>query len=63
MSSTPHAFGRPNLLESATPALGVASVAVSTLLSGTVLIALVLLIREARATPSRSTTRPGHASG
>jgi hypothetical protein len=49
MSSVPHALGRPNLLEMASPALGVLSVVVSLLLSVAVLVALVLLIREARA--------------
>jgi hypothetical protein len=50
VSSVAHALGRPNLLNVASPALGVLSVAVSTLLSVAVLVALVLLIREARAT-------------
>ena len=49
VSSVPHALGRPNLLDTASPALGVLSVAVSTLLSVAVLAALVLLAREARA--------------
>jgi hypothetical protein len=53
VSSVPHARGRPNLLDLASPALGVLSVAVSTLLSVTVLVALVLLIGEARATRPR----------
>src|SRR5215211_7189043 len=48
-----HALGRPNLLDIASPALGVLSVAVSTLLSVAVLVALVLLIGEARATTPR----------
>lgn len=48
VSAVPHATGRPNLLGVAAPALGVASVAVSTLLSLAVLAALVLLTREAR---------------
>lgn len=48
VSSVPHAFGRPNLLETSSPVLGAASVTVSALLSLSVLIALVLLIREAR---------------
>jgi hypothetical protein len=52
VSSVPHALGRPNLLDTASPALGVVSVAVSTLLSLAVLVALVLLTREARATPA-----------
>jgi hypothetical protein len=50
VSSVAHARGRPNLLDIASPALGVLSVAVSTLLSVAVLVALVLLIGEARAT-------------
>jgi hypothetical protein len=47
VSSVPHALGQPNLLEVASPAPGVLSVAVSVLLSVAVLVALVLLIREA----------------
>ena len=47
-SAVPHALGRPNLLDTASPALGALSVAVSTLLSVAVLAALVLLAREAR---------------
>jgi hypothetical protein len=58
VSSVAHARGRPNLLEIASPVLGVLSVAVSTLLSVAVLVALVLLIREARATPHAWTPRP-----
>src|SRR5215217_1865639 len=58
ISDVPHAFGRPNLLGVAAPALGVASVMVSTLLSAAVLVALVLLIREARANPNRLGTGP-----
>jgi hypothetical protein len=58
VSSVAHARGRPNLLELASPALGVLSVAVSTLLSVTVLVALVLLIGEARATHHATTPRP-----
>ena len=50
VSSVAHARGRPNLLAIASPALGVLSVAVSSLLSVAVLVALVLLIGEARAT-------------
>lgn len=46
VSSSPHAHGQPNLLDLSSPALGVASIAVSTLLSAAVLVALVLLIRE-----------------
>ncbi len=49
VSSVPHALGRPNLLGIASPALGVASVGVSALLSLSVLLALVLLVLEARA--------------
>src|SRR5918998_1618760 len=49
VSSTSHALGRPNLLETASPVLGAASVAVSGLLSVAVLVALVLLAGEARA--------------
>jgi hypothetical protein len=48
-SAVPHALGQPNLLHTASPVLGALSVAVSTLLSLTVLAALVLLGREARA--------------
>jgi hypothetical protein len=48
-SSVPHALGQPNLLDTASPVLGVLSVAVSSLLSVAVLAALVLLTREARA--------------
>jgi hypothetical protein len=58
VSSVAHARGRPNLLDTASPALGVLSVAVSTLLSVAVLVALVLLIGEARATHHASTPRP-----
>ena len=54
VSSVPHAYGQPNLLGIAAPALGVASVVVSTLLSGAVLAALVLLIREARSAPGKT---------
>ncbi|HEV8165418.1 MAG TPA: hypothetical protein VGR74_13385, partial [Actinomycetota bacterium] len=57
-SSVPHALGRPNLLDVASPALGALSVAISTLLSVAVLVALVLLIREARATQHTRTPRP-----
>jgi hypothetical protein len=56
-SAVPHALGRPNLLELASPVLGALSVAVSSLLSVAVLAALVLLVREARANqrqPARS---------
>jgi hypothetical protein len=49
VSSTSHALGRPNLLEVASPVLGAASMAVSGLLSVAVLVALVLLVGEARA--------------
>ena len=48
ISSVPHALGRPNLLDIASPVLGALSVAVSSLLSVAVLAALVLLAREAR---------------
>jgi len=58
VSSVPHALGQPNLLDIASPALGVLSVAVSTLLSVAVLVALVLLIGEARATHRASAPRP-----
>jgi hypothetical protein len=58
VSSVAHASGRPNLLDMASPALGVLSVAVSTLLSVAVLVALVLLIREARATHHAWRPRP-----
>lgn len=47
-SSAPHAFGHENLLGLASPALGVASVAVSALLSLAVLAAVWLLAAEAR---------------
>ena len=49
ISSVPHALGRPNLLDIASPVLGALSVAVSSLLSVAVLAALVLMAREARA--------------
>jgi hypothetical protein len=52
-SAIPRAFGQPNLLDTASPVLGVLSVAVSSLLSLAVLMALVLLTREARAANSR----------
>lgn len=48
-SSVPHALGQANLLGIASPVLGGLSVAVSGLLSAAVLVALVLLAREARA--------------
>jgi hypothetical protein len=47
-SSIPRALGQPNLLEVASPFLGALSVAVSGLLSLAVLLALVLLVRDAR---------------
>ena len=47
-SAVPHALGQPNLLDTASPVLGALSVTVSSLLSLTVLAALVLLAREAR---------------
>ena len=46
-SAVPHALGRANLLDIASPVLGGLSVAVSSLLSLAVLAALVLLAREA----------------
>lgn len=49
VSSVPHAIGRPNLLGVSSPALGVLSVTISALLSLAVLVALLLLIRDARA--------------
>jgi hypothetical protein len=52
-SSIPRALGQPNLLEVASPVLGALSVAVSALLSLAVLLALVLLAREARAVPAK----------
>jgi hypothetical protein len=58
VSSVTHARGRANLLDIASPALGVLSVAVATLLSVAVLVALVLLIGEARATHHATTPRP-----
>jgi hypothetical protein len=57
VSSVAHARGRPNLLDIASPALGGLSVAVSTLLSLAVLVTLVLLLREARATHHARTPR------
>src|SRR5918994_5097705 len=48
ISSVPHALGQPNLFEVTSPVLGALSVTVSSLLSLTVLAALVLLTREAR---------------
>jgi Domain of unknown function (DUF4386) len=63
VSSVPHALGRPNLLHTASPALGVLSVAVSALLSVAVLVALVLLIREARATHRRQPRSPHRMRG
>jgi hypothetical protein len=47
-SAVPHALGQPNLLHTASPALGALSVTISSLLSLAVLAALVLLTREAR---------------
>jgi hypothetical protein len=49
VSAVAHARGRPNLLHLASPALGVLSATVSTLLSLAVLAALGLLLVEARA--------------
>ena len=54
-SAVPHALGQPNLLDTASPVLGALSVAVSSLLSLTVLAALVLLAREARANQHQPT--------
>jgi hypothetical protein len=51
-SSIPRALGQPNLLEVASPFLGALSVAVSGLLSLAVLLALVLLVRDARLVPT-----------
>lgn len=48
VSSVTHARGRPNLLEIASPVLGVVSVAISIALSAAVLVALILLVGEAR---------------
>jgi hypothetical protein len=56
-SAVPHALGRPNLLDTASPVLGALSVAVSGLLSVAVLAALVLLAREARANQLHSAAR------
>jgi hypothetical protein len=56
-SGVPHALGRPNLLDTASPVLGALSVAVSSLLSLTVLAALVLLTREARTNQLQPTGR------
>jgi hypothetical protein len=58
VSSVAYARGQPNLLHTASPILGALSVAVSTLLSVAVLVALVLLIREARAIQHATTPRP-----
>jgi hypothetical protein len=54
-SAVPHALGQPNLLDTASPVLGALSVTVSSLLSLTVLAALVLLAREARANQHQPT--------
>jgi hypothetical protein len=59
VSSVPHALGRPNLLHTASPVLGVLSVTVSTMLSLAVLVALILLTREARAAHQRQARHPG----
>ncbi|HEV3474442.1 MAG TPA: hypothetical protein VG602_03660 [Actinomycetota bacterium] len=48
VSSVPHALGRPNLLGIASPALGIVSAGVSVLLSVSVLVAFLLLLREAQ---------------
>lgn len=67
VSSVPHAVGQPNLLGIASPALGVASVVVSTALSLAVLAALILLLGEARRSPRDTyvqgdeSTRPSRA--
>jgi hypothetical protein len=55
ISSVPHALGQSNLLDIASPVLGAVSVAVSSLLSLTVLAALVLLAREGRANQHQPT--------
>jgi hypothetical protein len=55
ISAVPHALGQPNLLHTASPVLGALSVTVSSLLSLTVLAALVLLAREARANQHQPT--------
>jgi hypothetical protein len=62
VSSVPHALGRPNLLGIASPVLGVASVTVSALLSVSVLIALILLVQEARQGRNPSGARPEYHS-
>jgi hypothetical protein len=54
-SAVPHALGQSNLLDTASPVLGALSVAISSLLSLTVLAALVLLAREARANQHQPT--------
>jgi hypothetical protein len=56
-SAVPHALGQPNLPNIASPVLGALSVAVSSLLSVTVLAALVLLVREAHANQLRPAGR------
>ena len=56
-SAVPYALGQPNLLHTASPALGALSVAVSSLLSLAVLAALVLLAREARASQRQTASR------
>jgi hypothetical protein len=56
-SAVPHALGQPNLPNITSPVLGALSVAVSSLLSVTVLAALVLLVREAHANQLRPAGR------
>ena len=53
VSSVEHAEGRPNLLGIESPLLGVVSVTISALLSLAVLLAFLLLFREARAVERR----------
>ncbi len=48
VSSVPHAAGQPNLLEAASPTLGVVAVVISIALSASVLVALIVLNDEAR---------------
>lgn len=48
VSSVSHALGQPNVLGISSPVIGVASVTVSMLLSLAVLMAFLLLVREAR---------------
>jgi hypothetical protein len=62
-SSIPRALGQPNLLEVASPFLGALSVAVSGLLSLAVLLALVLLVRDARLVPTLRIGALGEGDG